>query len=188
MRSSLFIFLLFVLNSSFAQEKSFANTFVTTSGKVHFFSKTPLEDIEAFSERATCAFNTESKKVQVRIPMMSFEFKQKLMQEHFNENYVESDRFPNGSLNGVLVENIDYSSDGVYEATVKGELEVHGVKMPREIKVKLTVKDGAPVNVTSAFDIKLADHKIKIPKAVLLNIAEVIKVDINFDLIKYEKK
>jgi polyisoprenoid-binding protein YceI len=171
-----------------AQEKNYDNTYTTTSGKVHFFSKTPLEDIEAFTQKAVGVFDTKTKKVQAKIPISTFDFKQKLMQEHFNENYLESDKYPYANLEGFIVEEIDYTKDGVREVTVKGDLTVHGVKKPRDIKVKITVKDGVPVNVVSEFNIQLIDHKIKIPKAVLLNIAEVIKVDLNFDLAKYEKK
>ncbi len=184
----LLMFLLVLSLCSFAQEKNYDNTFATTSGKVHFFSKAPLEDIEAVTQKAIGVFDTKTKKVQAKIPVSSFEFKQKLMQEHFNENYLESDKYPYANLDGVVAEEIDYSNDGVKEVTVKGDLTVHGVKKPRDIKVKITVKDGVPVNVTGEFDIKLIDHKIKIPKAVILNIAEVIKVDLNFDLVKYEKK
>jgi len=171
-----------------AQEKNYDNTFATTSGKVHFFSKSPLEDIEAVTQKAIGVFDTKTKKVQAKLPISSFEFKQKLMQEHFNENYLESDKYPYAILDGVIVEDIDYTKDGVREVTLKGDLTVHGVKKPRDIKVKITVKSGVPVNVVSEFSIQLVDHKIKIPKAVLLNIAEVIKVDLNFDMAKYEKK
>lgn len=183
----LFYLMLFAFATN-AQEKNYDNTFATTSGKVHFFSKAPLEDIEATTQKAIGVFDTKTKKVQAKIPISSFEFKQKLMQEHFNENYLESDKYPYANLDGAVVEDIDYTKDGVKEVTVKGDLTVHGVKKPRDLKVKITVKDGVPVNVVSEFNILLVDHKIKIPKAVLLNIAEVIKVDLNFDLAKYEKK
>ena len=85
------------------------------------------------------------------------------MEEHFNENYMESDKYEYSSLDGVIVENIDFTKDGVYDVTIKGTLEIHGVKVEREIKGKLTIKNGVPVNGTAKFDIKLADHKIKIP-------------------------
>ncbi|MFN8285211.1 MAG: YceI family protein [Chitinophagales bacterium] len=170
-----------------AQDK-YAGTFVTTAGKIHFFSATPLEDIDATSKTALCAFNTVSKKVNVQVKITSFVFPKTLMQDHFNENYLESEKYPTSVLDGVILEDIDYSKDGVYDVTFKGTLEMHGVKHEREIKCKLTVKNGQPANVTTKFDVRLEDHKIQVPQAVSMNIAEVIAVDVNFDLQKYQPK
>lgn len=180
---------LLIICALFAQgQDKYANTFVTNSGKIHFFSATPLEDIEATSKTALCAFNTASKKVNVQIKITSFVFPKSLMQDHFNENYLESEKYPMSVLDGVIVEDVDYSKDGVYDVTFKGTLEMHGVKANREIKCKLTVKNGQPANVTSTFDVKLVDHNIKVPQAVSMNVAEVIAVDVNFDLQKYQPK
>ena len=110
------------------------------------------------------------------------------MQEHFNENYLESDEFPTAVLDMVIAENLDFTKDGSYDVTLTGTLDMHGVKQPREIKGKLTIKNGAPVNATADFEVKLVDHKIKIPKAVIMNIAEKIKVDVDFTFEKYQKK
>ena len=187
MKPLLSIFLLAVVLQLSAQEK-YNNTYACTKGKIHFFSASPLEDIEATSNTAGCAFNTQTKKVFVKIQQTSFVFKDKLMQEHFNENYMESEQYPSSMLDMVIVETIDYTKDGVYDVTLKGTLEMHGVKQEREIKGKLTVKNGEPVLATAVFDVKLVDHKIKIPKAVMMNIAEMIKVDVEFVLEKYEKK
>ena len=176
----------FVIQLS-AQYK-YANTYACTKGKIHFFSSSPLEDIEATSNLAGCAFNTQTKKVYAKIQQASFVFKDKLMQEHFNENYMESEKYPYAILDMIIVEDIDYTKDGVYDVTLKGTIEMHGVKQEREIKGKLTIKNGAPVLATAVFDVKLVDHKIKIPKAVVMNIAEVIKVDVELVLEKYTKK
>ena len=165
-----------------------AQQFVAKNGKVHFFSKSPLEDIEATSSNTVCALNTSTQKVYAKIPVKSFKFTDKLMEEHFNENYLETEIFPNSVLDAVIVEKIDFTKDGVYDVTLKGTLDMHGVKKDREIKGKLTVQNGVPVSATADFIVKLADHKIKIPKAVVANLAEEIKVDINFAFEKYEKK
>lgn len=183
MKSIFFIFLFAFIFQAKAQEN-----YITQTGKVHFFSKTPLEDIEATTQKAVGVLYTATKKVQAKIPIQSFEFKQKLMQEHFNENYLESDKFPYANLDAVITNDIDFTKNGVYDLTLKGTLDIHGVKQPREIKCQLTIENGAPKKAVATFDVKLVDHKIKIPKAVLLNIAEVIKVDVDFDLVKYEKK
>jgi hypothetical protein len=165
-----------------------AQQYVDKKGKVHFFSKTSMENIEATSSTSVCVINTTNKKIIVKIRNQGFVFKDGLMQEHFNENYMESDKYEYSSLDGVIVENIDFTKDGVYDVTIKGTLDIHGVKTDREIKGKLTIKGGAPVNATAKFDIKLADHKIKIPSLLGANIAEVIPVDVEFNFEKYEKK
>ncbi len=181
-------FLSFVLSATAlfcaAQDVAYSST----NGKVHFYSKTPLEDIEAITQKAIFVVYAGSRKVQAKIPMNTFQFSQKLMQEHFNENYVESDKFPYAIFNGTIEENIDLAKDGEYDITIKGTFDLHGVKQERVIKGKLTVKNGEPALGSAAFDVKLADHKIKIPKAVFLNIAEVIKIDLEFTLAKYIPK
>lgn len=187
MKPLLSVFLLaFVLQLS-AQDK-YAGTYACTKGKIHFFSASPLEDIEATSNTAVCVVNTQTKKVYAKIQQTSFVFKDGLMQEHFNENYMESETYPASILDMAIVEDIDFTKDGVYDVTLKGTLDMHGVKQDREIKGKLIIKNGAPAQATAVFDVKLVDHKIKIPKAVMMNIAESIKVDVDFALAKYEKK
>lgn len=165
-----------------------AQEFVDRKGTVHFFSAATVENIEATTHSAVCAMNTGSKKVVAKIPVTSFVFKDKLMQEHFNENYLESDKYPYASLSGIIQENIDFTKDGVYDVTIKGTFEIHGVKADKEVKGKLTIKNGVPVNAIAKFDIKLADHKIKIPSLLGSNIAESEAVDVNFNFEKYEKK
>ncbi|HLP50181.1 MAG TPA: YceI family protein [Chitinophagales bacterium] len=185
--ASLFLLLVFSL-SLVAQTDKYAGVYACNQkGKAHFFSASPLEDIEATANDATMIINTLDKSVSAKVIITSFVFKDKLMREHFNENYLESDRYPNAILKMVIQENIDFTKDGVYEVTLKGTLEMHGVKQEREIKGKLHIKDGQPVRATSTFNVKLEDHKIKIPKAVLMNIAEVIKVDVDFALEKFQK-
>ncbi len=171
----------------FAQTVS-AQQFICSDGKTHFFSKTPLEDIEATSLKTVCAFNTSTKKVFAKITILSFAFQKKLMEEHFNENYLESDKYPYSTLDAVIKEDIDFTKDGVYDVTLVGVIDMHGVKQQREIKGKLTIAGGVPVRATAEYIVKLADHKIKIPQAVLMNIAEEIKVDVDFKFVKYEKK
>lgn len=167
--------------------KTNAQQYACKTGKIHFFSKSPIEDIEATSKNAVCVINTTTNKVVAKIPVKTFSFSDKLMEEHFNENYLETDIFPNSGFDAVIAEKIDYTKDGVYDVTLKGTLDLHGVKQAREIKGKLTVKNGQVTNATADFMVKLADHKIKIPKAVVMNIAEEIKVDLNFDFETYNK-
>lgn len=170
-----------------AQTDKYANTYACTNGKIHMFSATPIEDIDATSEKAVCVLNTESKKVFAKVAMTSFHFPKALMEEHFNENYVESEQYPFGILDAVIVEAIDFTKDGTYDVTLRGTFEVHGVKQQRDIPGKLVIKNGQPASAKAVFMIKLADHKIKIPKAVVTNIAEDIKIDVDFTFSKYTK-
>ena len=184
-----FIFISFIFWGMFAHSQDkYANAYVCTKGKIHFFSSSPLEDIEATSNNSVCVVNTQSKKIIAKVTMTSFVFNDKLMQEHFNENYMESDKYPTSILDMTIADDIDFTKDGAYDITLKGTLEMHGNKQDREIKGKLIIKNGAPVNASADFIVALVDHKIKIPKAVMMNIAETIKVDVNFALEKYQKQ
>ena len=170
-----------------AQEDKYADAYACQKGMVHFFSATAMENIDATTNSAICVLNTKSKKVFCRIKQSSFTFKDKLMQEHFNENYMESDKFPLAQLDMLISDNIDFTKDGTYDVTLKGTLEMHGVKKDREIPGRLTIKNGQPVNATAVFMVKLADHNIKIPSVVGANIAEDVNVDLNFDFEKFRK-
>ena len=157
-----------------------AKKFGCSNGKVHFFASTAVEDIEATSNSAACVFDMSTIKISAKVGMTSFEFKRKKMQDDFNEDYAESTKFPYAMLDAVITNTINFSKDGTYDVTLKGTFEMHGVKMDREIKGKLTIKNGQPVNATAQFEVKLADHKIKVPTIVVVKIAEVVKVDVNF--------
>lgn len=170
-----------------AQTDKYANTYSCSNGNIRFFSSMPIENIQAESNKAVCVLNTQTKKVYSKVAMTTFSFPKKLMQEHFNENYIESDKYPYGTLDAVIVEDLNFTADGTYDVTLRGTFEVHGVKQQRDIKGKLTIKNGQPYQAVSSFVVKLADHKIKIPKAVVLNLAEEIKVDVDFIFQKYVK-
>ena len=165
-----------------------AQQYVDKKGKTHFFSATNMENIEATSNTSVSMINVENKKVVVKIPNTSFKFKDGLMEEHFNENYMESDKYKLSSLEGTIVDAVDWSKDGTYDVTVKGTLDIHGVKQERDFKVKLTIKGGAPTHASTKFDVKLADHKIKIPSLLGANISESIAIDGDYTFEKYEKK
>lgn len=179
--------IMLVLLSSFTMQTANTNAYVCKTGKIHFFSDTPIEDIEATSTAAFAVLYTDNQKISAKVKMETFDFEKELMEEHFNENYMESEKYPYGILEGTIVEKVDWTKDGTYNVTVRGSFEVHGVKQNRDIKGTVTIKGGVPVNAKAKFDVKLADHKIKIPKAVIMNIAEVISVDVDFNFVKYTK-
>lgn len=187
-RGYILIITLFIIGQIFAQDDRYKNTFVCTRGKAHFFSKTPVEDIEATTYKAACVLNTETRKVSVKIPIISFKFANGLMEQHFNENYMETDKYPSAVLDAVITNSdIDFSKDGYYDVELRGSLEIHGVKQERVIYGKLVVMNGQVSSATANFDVKLVDHKIEVPKLVFANIAEVIKVDVEFVFQRYQK-
>ncbi len=179
MKRILFSFLAICLCVSFVFGQS---KVLTKSGEAHFYSKAPLEDIEASNDKVVAIIDFDKSEIAVKILIKKFEFKKSLMQEHFNENYMESDQFPSATFTGNLegAEGLDLRKDGTHNVTVKGDIEIHGVKRPMETTAVLEVKNGK-LHATTEFKVKTADHKIKIPKIVVKNIAEVIDVKLSFE-------
>ena len=161
-----------------------AQKYLTKNGHIKFYSETPLETIEAMNQQVNSALDAETGDFVFKVLMKSFVFEKALMQEHFNENYVESDKFPNATFQGkvINVSAIDFKKDGVYDATVEGELTIHGITQKINEKGTFTVKPGDKIHGNSKFLIKPADYKIKIPSTVVKNIAETIEVTIDVEL------
>ena len=163
---------------SFAQDK-----FFTKTGKIDFFSSAPLEDIEAKNKTVTAVIDSKSGAMQFSVQMKGFEFQKKLMQQHFNENYVESDKFPKGEFKGSIINNSDvnYTKDGSYTAKVKGKLTIHGIT--KDVETTGTVKvDGGKLDIASSFNILLSDYEIKIPAIVKDKISNSIKITVDCKL------
>lgn len=165
----------------FAQSK-----FIVEESKVHFYSSTPLEDIEANNEATSAVVDAETGAFSFRVPITSFVFKRSLMQEHFNENYLESHLYPNGTFKGKIEGDFSLTKDGVYALEAVGTLNIHGVEQMRRIPATITVERGVPT-ISSEFVVALEDHKIDVPKVVFYNIAENIDVDIRARLKPYVK-
>jgi len=158
-----------------------------TSGEISFFSKTPVEDIEAINKKTQGILKPKTNEIVFVAPIVSFHFEKPLMEEHFNENYMESDKgndYKTAIFKGKIIGDVDYTKDGEYKVTVKGTLKIHAVTKEREIPGTITVKNGK-FHVNSKFQVKLKDHDIAIPKLVIKNIAEVVDVTVNID---FEKK
>jgi hypothetical protein len=151
--------------------------FFTKSGKILFFSKAPLEDIEAKNKSAVCLLDTQSGTLQFSVLMKGFEFENDLMQEHFNDDYVESQKFPKAEFKGQIVNNasINYKKSGIYPAKVKGKLTIHGETKDIETSGTIAV-NGENLHVTSNFPILLSDYKIKIPALVKDKLSNSIKL------------
>lgn len=170
--------LLFFLTLAFFVPAQSQDIYLSSNSTVSFFSETPVENIDAVSNQAVGAVNVKTKSVYFKATMTTFAFKKSLMQTHFNENYVESEKYPTATFNGTINETVDLTKDGTYSVTVTGKLKLHGVEQTRTIPGTIVVKGGT-MDVTSEFDIKVTDHDIKIPTVVVKNIAEVVKVKVH---------
>jgi len=154
---------------------------------IRFFSSAPLEDIEATTQNGTSVITTLKNEVFFLVPIKSFTFKSSLMQEHFNENYMESDKYPDARFQGKINESIDWKTEGVYNVSVSGKLTVHGVEKDRTILGTITIKNGV-VNLQSKFDISCKEHGVKIPSMMSEKIAEIVNVTVNGAFVPYQKK
>lgn len=157
-----------------------AQKYVGKNGSITFFSETPVENIEAKSIETASAFDAKTGDLIVQIPIKSFRFEKSLMQEHFNENYMESDKFPKATLKGNIfeAEKIDYKKDASYKVVAKGKLTIHGVTKDVTIPGTLKVSNGK-ISIDAKFNVRCEDYKIKIPKLVMVKIAEEIQVTVS---------
>ncbi len=145
-------------------------------GTISFTSDAPLELIEAESKQLTGVIKPSENTFAFLILTKSFKgFNSPLQQEHFHENYMESDKYPKASFSGKFIENIAELKEGRHEVRAKGMLNIHGVEVERILKCTLEVDKGK-VTVTSEFKVPLEDHKISIPQVVHQKIAEEILV------------
>ncbi|MGZ3883866.1 MAG: YceI family protein [Bacteroidia bacterium] len=145
------------------------------ASSISFSSKTPLEDIEAVNKNPIIGYNAGTGDMQLSVVMTQFKFKAALMEEHFNENYVESNKFPQATFKGKVNEKVDLTNDGETKVTVTGKMTLHGVTKDMTAEGTIT-KKGNEILLNSAFKIKIADYDIKVPTVVTQKIAEVIDV------------
>ena len=162
-----------------------AQKFITKTGHIKFYSDSPLEKIEAHNRQVNVALDAATGDFVFRVLMKSFDFEKALMQEHFNENYVESDKYPNALFLGKVtnIKDVNVSKDGVYEATVEGKLTIHGVTQVVKEKGSFEVKEGK-LNGRAKFNILLSDYNIKIPGAVTNNVSKSIEITVEVSLEK----
>ena len=149
--------------------------YITRQGFISFYSHTPVEDIEAVNNQVLSIVDLESGAVAVSLLMKSFQFEKALMQEHFNENYVESDKYPKANFEGRIMNlpEIRAGDNGV--AQIKGNLTIHGITQPITMEGKLDIKKER-VRFEGSFMVTVADYDIKIPTIVTRNIAKEVKV------------
>tara|TARA_B100001758_G_C18152104_1_gene474603 strand:+ start:157 stop:678 length:522 start_codon:yes stop_codon:yes gene_type:complete len=152
-----------------------AQIFIAKNGEINFFSETPIENISAINKNVSAVFDASTNDLVFQLNITDFKFPIALMQEHFNENYLESDIYPTSTFSGKVI-NIENGN-----ATVQGDLKIHGLS--NRIKV-----DGAMIinkdfiSISAEFTVKLEDYNIEVPKIVMYKIAEEIDVRVNIKL------
>lgn len=147
-------------------------------GTVTLKSVATLELIQAKNNKLRGIIDTDKQTFAWSVDIRTFEgFNSPLQREHFNENYMESNRFPKASFTGKIIENIDFDAPGVQSMRAKGKLTLHGIEQERIIKCQLENK-GGKLYIKSSFTVPLADHDIEIPKIVHQKIAEEIQVTV----------
>jgi len=165
--SIFFIILSFTVN---------AQQYLTKTANISFFSEAPLEDISAKNTKVSAVYDEETKQLVFQLNISDFIFPKPLMQEHFNENYLESDKFPKSSFSGI-VEQLNE------RVIATGTLKMHGVTNEVEVTGSLEKKNDYVI-INASFIIPLKDFKIKIPRVVMYNIAEEIEVTVKAELKK----
>ncbi|MDX2171617.1 MAG: YceI family protein [Bacteroidota bacterium] len=154
---------------------------------ITFSSKAPMEEIEGVNKSAVIVLNTVTNDIQIRISVQNFKFKNALMEDQFNENYLETEKYPNAVFQGTINEKVDYSKDGETKVTVTGKMEIHGVTKDQTYEGILK-KSSNEVTITSNFKVKLNDFNIKIPSLYVKNISEIVEVEIKTVLDLFQKK
>lgn len=150
----------------------------SNSTVIQFTSEAPLEVIQAEADQVQGLINPATDQFAFAVSIADFEgFNSPLQQQHFHENYLESDRYPKATFSGRIIESIDFTQPGQYTARAKGILTIHGVEQERIIKSTLTIRDGE-LEISSFFTVPLADHDIRIPRIVYQKIAEEIQVEV----------
>ena len=163
-----------------------AQIYMAREADISFFSACTIENIEAHNTVCKPVMNIATQEILFKVPITSFKFSSALMQEHFNENYMESDKFSFSSFAGKIQEKIDFTKDGCYKATVTGLLLMHGVSKQITATGTITV-NGSQFSIKSVFKVHIADFDIKVPSLYIQNIAEDVEIRVDATMIPYVK-
>ncbi len=170
----------------FAAFTGSAQKYMTRTGYIKFYSNAQVEDIEAENKQVSSVIDTKTGNFAFLLPIKGFEFEKALMQEHFNENYMESGKYPNASFKG-SIENFDFSQlekEGSYEVAFAGTMDIHGVDRKISEKATFTVSEGT-VKLLSTFKLKPEDYGVKIPASKRNNISDVLEITVKME---YDKE
>ena len=158
------------------------DVFTANSGVARFSSQAPLETIKAESKKLSGVMDIAKRTYAFTVLINSFEgFNSPLQKEHFNENYMESDKLPSATFKGKIIEEVDLKTPGTYTVRAKGMMKIHGVEKEMIVKSKVTVGSSG-ININSSFDVALKDFNINIPNIINQKIASEIKVEVKMDM------
>jgi polyisoprenoid-binding protein YceI len=173
-------FLVFYLTILYAQSPKY----FTRNAVVSFTSDAPIEKIEAVNKHVNCILNPQTNDLAFKIVIKSFDFEKQAMQDHFNNDYMNSDKFPNATFEGKIINVIDFSKNGKYNVTVDGKLTIHGVINAVKQTGIIEIKDGKII-AKSKFTIKLSDYKIIVPSDYVSKINNNVEIEINAAMTPY---
>jgi hypothetical protein len=184
MKKSLFILAMLII----AVNASAQTKYLTKAGVISFYSHTPFEDIKADNNQVASILDIGSGEIIFEILMRSFKFDRALMEEHFNENYVESDKYPKAKFKGKItnISSIDFKKDGTYNADVEGEMTIHNVTKTVKISGTFEVKDGKVIGA-SKFQLDPKEYNIEIPSVVKTKFADKFDLTVNMPYMPYKK-
>jgi hypothetical protein len=167
------VLIIFLICPLFAKDIYF-----TRSGTISFYSSALIEDIEAVNKQVTCVLDMGTGEVAFRVPILGFTFENGLMQEHFNENYLESNIYPRSTFEGKII-NFNDITENFKNYQITGNLTIKGVT--KEINTTAVIRKlKNKVELMSNFSVMLSDFGIKIPKIVFKKIDEEVKINLNF--------
>lgn len=174
------LLILAAMASTFA---AYSQIYKTSTGKIRFVSKTDAETFDANNNQVIAAIDAKTGKLEFSVPVNSFQFKKTLMQTHFQENYMETSKFPKSTFKGGIVNNsaVNYTKDGTYNVSVKGTLTMHGVSKEITVPGKIMVS-GGKITLKADFKVKLEDYNIKVPANNAAQIAKVIDIFVDCTL------
>lgn len=165
------------------------NIFFTKNASIRFSSATAIENISAENKQVVSFVDFKKNKLNFAVLIKSFRFKNALMEEHFNENYLESDKFPKAKFKGTFsdISKLNLKKDGTYQLNVQGTLNMHGVKKNITVPVTITVKSGK-LTASSKFSISPEDYGIKIPDVVKDKISKSLEINVLADYKPFKRK
>ena len=171
---------------AFMNTPASSQVYYTKNGNVSFFSKTVLENIDAENNQVISVLNTETGILQFTLLNHAFHFPKAKMEADFNQDYMESDKYPRSTFKGTIsnLSEINFNKDGSYPVNVNGDLTIHGVTKKISIPGTITIKNGS-ISATSSFNVLVNDYRIKIPSIVSNKIGESIEIKVACN---YQKK
>ncbi|MGB7394200.1 MAG: YceI family protein [Pricia sp.] len=181
MDKTIVFFLILACHLGFSQDKIIAR-----QGQVSFFSYASVENIEAVNNQVLSIIDLSNGEIAVDMLMRAFVFKKALMEEHFNESYIETDLYPKLQFEGQII-NWDAQDTSAQTKMVNGEMTLHGVTQQVELKTDIELIEGNYV-LTGTFEVGVSDYDINVPPLLRPNIAKIIKIEYRFEYEPYENE